>query len=76
MSLSDIASVLKSVGSAGFALVLMAFICVTLLTSLIALVKWVLENMVPIEVHTALQSDIGDKVDTCNQLLITRGGGR
>jgi len=76
MSLSDIASVFRTSGATGFAIIVLAFVTVTLLSSLIALVKWVLANMVPLSVHTTTQDNICDElaeIHSDTRLLVDRG---
>ena len=76
MTLTDIANVLKLVGTDRFVIVLLAFIAATLLTSLIARVKWVLANMVPLSVHQGVQKDLCEQladIHSDTRLLVDRG---
>jgi hypothetical protein len=77
--MGELAKIFSSAGPTGFVIVLLAFISMTLLTSLIALVKWVLENTVSLSVHKAVAGEmctmLGD-IQSDTRILVRDNEGR
>ena len=74
--MSDLAQAFQSAGPTGFATIILAFVALGLLSSLVALVKWVLSNTVPLDVHEALRDGLCDDMADVKRdaaLLLDRG---
>lgn len=73
---SELTEALRVGGPTGLVIILLAAIAFTLLTSLITLVKWVLQNMVPNTVHESCQSEVCERLDEIKSdtgILVDRG---